>query len=168
MSQPDHYIYNENMSKNRNGSFKQLHIKSKTVPAYACPDLGTRCPVYILDKYIGKLPPKAVVNDVLYVRPLDKVSPDPSAPWYSATPVGKHALNDKVKKMCNTASIVGHKHKCMRVVCLRSLFRKRLDTVPLKHFDYMNGQMQISIKRCRRSFQIHNDMCIIIPRDTQR
>ena len=108
MRQPDHYIYNENVSKNRNGSFKQLHIKSKTVPLYACPDLGTRCPVYILDKYIGKLPPKAVENDVLYVRRLDKVSPDPSSPWYSATPVGKHALNDKVKKMCNMAGIVGN------------------------------------------------------------
>jgi hypothetical protein len=30
-TQPDHYIYSENVSKNRNGSFKQLHIKNKTV-----------------------------------------------------------------------------------------------------------------------------------------
>ena len=99
-TQPDHYIYSENVSKNRNGSFKQLHIKSKTVPVYACPEAGVKCPVYLLDLYISKFPLKAVENDLFYVRPLKDVPPDPSAPWYSAVPVGKHTLNDKVKKMC--------------------------------------------------------------------
>jgi hypothetical protein len=47
--QPDHYVYSENVSKNRNGSFKQLHVKSKTVPVYACPHAGVKCPVYLLD-----------------------------------------------------------------------------------------------------------------------
>ena len=65
------------MSKNRNGSFKQLHVKSKTVP--------------------------------VYVRPLDNIPDNPSAPWYSVTPVGKHTLNDKVKKMCNMAGLSGNK-----------------------------------------------------------
>ena len=54
---PDHYVYYENVSKNTNGSFKQIHLKRKVVPIYACPDAGERCPVYILDKYISKLPP---------------------------------------------------------------------------------------------------------------
>ena len=95
-TQPDHYIYSENVSKNRNGSFKQLHIKSKTVPVYACPEAGVKCPVYLL--YISKLPLKAVENDLFYVRPLEDVPPDPSAPWYSAVPVGKHTLNDKSRR----------------------------------------------------------------------
>ena len=107
--QPDHYVYIENVSKNRNGSFKQLHVKGKTVPVYKCPELGSKCPVYLLDKYISKLPPKAIENDVFYVRALDKVPSDPAAPWYSVAPIGKHTLSDKVKKMCNTAGIVGHK-----------------------------------------------------------
>ena len=105
--QPDHYIYNENVLKNRNGSFKQLHVKSKTVPVYACPQAGVKCPVYLLDLYISKLPPKAVENDIFYVRPLD-VPDNPSAPWYSVTPVGKHTLSDKVK-ICNMAGLSGNK-----------------------------------------------------------
>ena len=52
----DKYVYHENVSKNRNGSFKQLHIKSKVVPVYPCPEAGERCPVYLLDLYISKLP----------------------------------------------------------------------------------------------------------------
>ena len=98
-----------------NGSFKQLHVKSKTVPVYACP-FQCQLPIcfsYIshdlLDLYISKLPPKAVENDIFYVRPLDDVPDNPSAPWYSVTPVGKHTLNDKVKKMCNMAGLSGNK-----------------------------------------------------------
>ena len=95
---PGHYIYTENVSKNRNGSFKQLHVQSKTVPIYACPEAGMKCPVHLLDLYISKLPSKAVEKDIFYARPLETVPADPSAPWYTATPVGKHTLNDKVKK----------------------------------------------------------------------
>ena len=97
------------MSKNRNGSFKQLHIRGKTVPVYACPELGSKCPVYLKDKYINKIPPKAIEMMFFYVHAPEKVSSDPSVPWYSATPIRKHTLNDKVKKMCNTAGIVGNK-----------------------------------------------------------
>ena len=100
--------------------------------------------VYLLDLYISKLPPKAVENDVFYGRPLDKVPEHPSASWYSVTPVGKHTLSEKVKKMCNMAGIPGNKtnhslratgarqqeqHTCMRVVCLKNLYRKGQDTV---------------------------------------
>ncbi len=42
------YIYRENVSKNRNGSFKQLHVQKKVVPVYPNPDIGERCPVSIL------------------------------------------------------------------------------------------------------------------------
>ena len=70
---------------------------------------GTKCPVYLLDLFISKLPPKAVQNDIFYARPLKSVPTDSSAPWYSATPVGKHTLNDNVKKMCMAAGIQGNK-----------------------------------------------------------
>ena len=107
-SQPDHCVYVENVLKNRNGSFKQLHVKSKMVPVYACPEASKRCPVHIIDLYISKLPPKAVENDIFYVHPLENVPSEPSAPWYSAIPVGKHTLNDKVKRMCKAAGIEGN------------------------------------------------------------
>ena len=108
-TQPDHFVYTENVSKNRNGSFKQLHVKSKTVPVYTCPEAGVKCPVHLLDLYISKLPPKAVEDDIFYARPLETTPPDSSSPWYSATPVGKHTLDDKVKKMCAAAGIQGNK-----------------------------------------------------------
>ena len=99
----------ENVSKNRNGSFKQLHVKSKTVPIYACSEAGVKCPVNIIDFYFSKLPAKAFEADVFYVRPLKDVPSDPSAPWNSAVPIGKHTLNDKVKKMCLEAGVQGNK-----------------------------------------------------------
>ena len=69
-----------------------------------------KCPVHLLDLYISKLPSKAVEKDIFYARPLETVPADPSAPWYTATPVGKHTLNDnKVIKMCVTAGIQGNK-----------------------------------------------------------
>ena len=68
-----------------------------------------KCPVYLLDLYISKLPSKAVENDIFYARPLESAPIDPSAPWFAATPVGKHTLNDKVKKMCLAAGVQGNK-----------------------------------------------------------
>ncbi len=34
----DKYEYNGNVSKNQNGSFKKLHVKSKVVPIFPCPE----------------------------------------------------------------------------------------------------------------------------------
>jgi hypothetical protein len=94
----DKYVYHENVSKNRNGSFKQLHVRSKVVPVYSCPEAGKRCPVYLLDLYISKLPEEAKEKDQLYVRPLKKQPDDASKPWYSTVPIGNHTLQQMVKK----------------------------------------------------------------------
>ncbi len=103
-SAPDKYV-----SKNTNGSFKNLHIKPKIVPLFACPEAGDRCPVTILDKYITKLPVYAQEQDLFYLRPLPKVPVDPSLPWYAKAPVGRDSLNKTVKKMCQEAKIEGNK-----------------------------------------------------------
>ena len=89
------------MSKNRNGSYKQLHVKGKIAPVFACPEAKERCPVFILDKYISKLPQKAINMDYFYARPLERVPSDPHEPWYAAVPVGKHTLYKKFNLMCN-------------------------------------------------------------------
>ena len=60
----DKYKYYENVSKNRNGSFKQLHVRSKVVPVYSCPEAGIRCPVHLLDLYISKLQEAAKEKDL--------------------------------------------------------------------------------------------------------
>ena len=105
---PDHYIYHENVSKTNDGSFKKLRLKRKVVPIYACPDIGERCPVKILDTYLSKLPRKAFECDLFYLRPLSQVPTDPSSPWYAAAPVGRDTLQNKLKNMCKAAGIEGN------------------------------------------------------------
>ena len=74
---PDYYTYYEIVSKTNSGSFKKIHVKGKTVPIYVCPDLGERCPEYILDKYLSKLPQKAFECDLFYLCPLTQVPINP-------------------------------------------------------------------------------------------
>ena len=106
---PDQYIYYENVAKNRNGSFKQLHVKGKVVPLYSCPEAEERCPVNILDNYIQKRPQYAKENDIFYVRPLPTTLTNPTDPWYAKVPVGRDTLNKKFKIMCEQAAIKGKK-----------------------------------------------------------
>ena len=106
---PDHYVYYENVSKTNSGSFRKLRIKGKVVPVYACPEVGERCPVFILDTYLSKLPPKAHECDLFYLRPLSEAPTDASAPWYAAVPVGKDTLQSKLNNMCKQAGIGGNK-----------------------------------------------------------
>ena len=121
----DKYVYYENISKNRNGSFKQLRIKSKVVPLYPCPEAGEHCPVLILDKYISKLPPEAKEKDLFYCRPLEKVTSDPNKPWYSAVPLGKNTIQAKLRNMCREAGIGGHKtNHSLRATAATQMFRQ--------------------------------------------
>ena len=104
---PDRYIYSENVSKNRNGTFKQLNIANKVVPLFSCPEAGEHCPVRILDMYFCKLPKESVTKDIFFFRPLEKTPSDPTSSWYSNQPVGKHTLELKLSRMCSLAGIEG-------------------------------------------------------------
>ena len=104
-SDPNCYVYTEHTSKNRNGTFQQLHIKNKIVPVCACPEAGEQCPVYSMDFYLSKLPKEAYRHDLFYVRPLESTPTDPTNPWYSSQPVGKNALQMRVRQMCSSAGI---------------------------------------------------------------
>ena len=55
LADPDCYRYTENTSKNRPGGIEELKSDHKSVMIMANPDVGERCPVSILDKYISKL-----------------------------------------------------------------------------------------------------------------
>ena len=109
MANSDQYVYHENVSKNHNGSFKKIHVKKKVVPICACPEVGDRCPVNVLDKYMSKLPPFALEQDLFYLCPLQVVPSDPRAPWYAAVPVGRDTLQKKFHLMCEQAGIKGSK-----------------------------------------------------------
>ena len=107
-SNPDHYVYTENVSKTRNGTFKQLHVPNKVVPLFKCPQAGERCPVHILDTYFSKLPKEAFTKDVLFFRPLGSIPASSSCAWYSGSqPVGKNTLEQKLSRMCTLAGIEG-------------------------------------------------------------
>ncbi len=43
------------------------------------------------------------------MRPLEKALPGDDTPWYSAVPLGMLTLQQKVKKLCANAGVVGHK-----------------------------------------------------------
>ena len=104
---PDRYVYTELVSKTSNGTFKKLHVANKTVPVFACPEAGERCPVHILDLYLSKLPQAAIENDVFFVKALENTTVDDTKPWYSRTPVGRNTLDTKLGKMCSLAGIEG-------------------------------------------------------------
>ena len=53
---PVSYMYVENGSKNRSGTFSQKYIPNKSVPIYANAMLGDHCHIRVLDTYISKLP----------------------------------------------------------------------------------------------------------------
>ena len=146
----DKYVYYENVSKNRNGSFKQLHINSKVVPMFPCPEAQGRCPVHLLDLYISKLPKEAKEKDLFYVRPLDKKPQDPNLPWYSAVPLGKHTLQQKVRNMCAEAGVSGNKtNHSLRATGATELYKKG---VPEKLIQERTGHRSLeSLRTYERS-----------------
>ena len=112
---PDSYLYHENCSKNRSGTFRQLHVSSKVVPIYCTCDheistLDERCHVHFLDLYIRKLPEEIRSEQGLfYVRPLQLKPLHELLPWFCDVPVGKNTLQSKLKTMCAHAGIEGNK-----------------------------------------------------------
>ena len=88
-SNPDRYVYKEYASKNRPGGVIQLKMNHKSVTIVANPAAGHHCHVFLLDKYISKLPLNAVKKDLFYCRALDVVPKEENAPWYVAVAVGE-------------------------------------------------------------------------------
>ena len=64
------YTYTENCSKNHAGGFNQLSVPNKVAHQYQDLECGDRCHVYVLDKYLRKLPPNAYDQGVFYLRPV--------------------------------------------------------------------------------------------------
>jgi len=76
------YEYTEDVSKTRNGTFKKLHVQSKVVSLYRCPEAGNKCPVIVLDLYISKLPPEATTRDIFFFCRFEKAPTESILPWY--------------------------------------------------------------------------------------
>ena len=140
---PLSYVYVENGSKNRNGTFSQRFIPNKTVPIYSNPELKERCHVYILDLYFSKLP--QVENDVFYLRPLASVPINKDLPWFTSVPVGRNELSKTVQKMCQLAGITGHKtNHSLRATGASQLFQ---GNVPEKIIQERTGHRSLEALR---------------------
>jgi len=118
------YIYTENTSKNRSGSFKLLHLENKKVTIMRNDTAGQRCHAYLLDQYIKRLPPQAFINDVFYLRPLMKFNRDDDSIWFTAVSIGRNKLTMLVKEMCKSAGIGGTKsNHSLRATGATELYR---------------------------------------------
>ena len=122
LQNPDRYVYTENASKNRTEGLKQMRVKNKSVPIMAVPESGTRCHVFILDTYLGKLSPEAIEKDNFYVQPVSTF--DVSKPWFTARPIGKNSLARMVKEICSNGGISGCKtNHSLRATGVSDLFQ---------------------------------------------
>lgn len=89
--------------------------------------------MHLLDFYLSKLPPEALAKDIFYVRPLDVLPANATAPWYSATPVGSRTLSKKVKDMCQKAGVQGHKtNHSLRATGASSMYEAEVPETPIQ------------------------------------
>ena len=70
------------------------------VTYHAVPEEIPKCLVFLLNKYLAKLPKYAFEQDILYLRPKAKTPADDHSPWYEEAAVGKNTLSVMVKEMC--------------------------------------------------------------------
>lgn len=120
---PVKYTYSENASKNRKGGVAQMRVEHKTVVSIADPEAGSRCHVYLLDKYMEKLPLQAIEKDIFYCRPLPTTPTDPTKPWFTAVPIGRNYLTKMVSNMFAEAGLEGNKtNHSLRVTGASALF----------------------------------------------
>ena len=141
LNDPPRYVYTENASKNRSGGLVQIRVKNKVVPIVSVPEAGSRCHVFLLDKYFSKLPPEAIAKDVFYVKPRPMISEDPTTPWFTAMPIGKNILVKLVKDMCKEANLEGNKtNHSLRATGVSSLFQAG---VPEKLIQQRSGHLSL-------------------------
>ena len=116
-------IYIEKLVQDKQGGLKQLRMEHKVVTIVSNEAVGNRCSVFLLDRYISKLPDKAKEMDLFYCRPSPTVPKKPEDSWYIAVPIGKNTLSNMVKDIFAEAGIEGKKsNHSLTVAGATSLF----------------------------------------------
>ena len=103
-----------------------MRVENKTVPCYAVPENLPMCLVFLLDRYLLRLPQYAFREDVLYCRPKTKPPADESSPWYEDCPVGKNKLGSFVSEMCSEAGIPRKTNHSLRATGATTLFQSKV------------------------------------------
>ena len=73
----------------------------------ADPSAGTRCHVFLLDTYFGKIPPDALKKDHFYLQPV-KGHLVHHQHWYTERPYGKNSLDKIAKCVAASGGLSGH------------------------------------------------------------
>ena len=135
-----YYQYVENGSKNYQGRFSETGQLNKIVRAYAQP-ASNRCPVRILDVYLGKLPSDATA---FYMQPKQRV-PLSGQPWYKSTPVGVNPLKNMMTKISELGGLpVKYTNHSLRATSASRMF---VSGVPEKIVAEVTGHKSVKALR---------------------
>ncbi|XP_064387890.1 zinc finger MYM-type protein 2-like [Halichondria panicea] len=113
--------YIEFGSKNRSGSYKD-NTDNKVIRHFSDPSSGDRCYVYLLKKYLDKLPTKAKEDDSFYWKAKERLPTDADACWFTMQTCGKKLLGNLVKLMCEQVGIYGKTNHSLRATGATRLF----------------------------------------------
>ena len=75
-------------------------MEHKVVTVVVNKEVGERCPLYVLDKYIEKLPQRTKEMDLFYCRPCAILPAKKSDSWFVSVAVGKINTLCNMVKMC--------------------------------------------------------------------
>lgn len=112
--------------KNRSGGIDQLQMENKSVRCVAVPENRPICLVYLLDKYLSKLPRFAYNSDILYCRAKPNCPANESAAWYERSAVGKNKLSLFVSEMCSEAGIPRRSNHSLRSTGASVMFQSHV------------------------------------------
>ena len=129
--------------------------------------VGEHCHVYLLDMYISKMPEKAKELDYFYLRSLEYMPSDPSAPWFYASPVGEHKLGGMVKDMFTDIGISGKTNHSLRTTGASILFQAN---VPEKIIQERTGHRSVKALRLheRTTGEQHQQVSHILSNQMQQ
>ena len=128
LTKPDRYEYIENASKIGVGSWHSCVLSTKKVTICANPTAGECCHVYLLDKYLSKLPSAAKEKGWFCWQPLTSTPADTKAPWFAAIPCGRNSLSKVVCEMFHEAGSSEKKtNHSLRAAGVSELFEAGVD-----------------------------------------
>ena len=137
--------YIEHGSKNRPGGLSDMWVENKEVTCHAVTEEIPKCLVFLLNKYLAKLPKYAFEQDnILYLRPKATTPADLSLPWYEEAVVGKNTLSAMVKEMCAEAGIGGKTNHSLHATGASAMFQAN---VPKKIIQKTTGHRSIEALR---------------------
>ncbi|ESO94448.1 hypothetical protein LOTGIDRAFT_161138 [Lottia gigantea] len=115
--------YIEDVSKTNQGGLDYRKVSPKMTRAYENSN-PLRCPVRLYEKYIA-LRPKNGTVDAFYLRPKKMPCSDV---WYCDSPVGIHTIQSTVKRLCQSAGIIGNfSNHSLRATAATRLYQAGVD-----------------------------------------